>query len=65
MKLRLHGTPAECAVATQQLHCTPASTSRTRAAPTQTAAASWSASTSPSTSTQPRPGGKGAADDRA
>ena len=51
MKLRLHGTPAECAAATQRLRRTPASTSKTRAARIWTAAASWSASTSPSTST--------------
>ena len=63
MKLRLHGTQAECA-ATERLRRTPASTSKTRAAPTRTAAASWSASTSPSASTPARLGGRGAADDR-
>ena len=59
MKLRLHGTPAECAAATNGCAAPPASTSKTRAAPTRTAAASWSASTSPSTSppAPARPGG--------
>jgi hypothetical protein len=53
MKLRLHGTPAECAAATERLRRTPGLHVRTRAAPTRTAAASWSASTSPSTSNPP------------
>jgi hypothetical protein len=64
MKLRLHDTPAEWAAASQRLRRTPASTSRTRAAPTQTAAAGWSAS--PHRPPQPSSGpGRGAADDRA
>jgi hypothetical protein len=65
MKLRLHGTPAECAAAPQRRRRTPASTSKTRAAPTQTAAASWSA---PSLTVHLNPAparGRGAADDRA
>jgi hypothetical protein len=41
MKLRLHGTPAECAAATQ-CAAPPASTPKTRAARIRTAAASWS-----------------------
>jgi hypothetical protein len=65
MKLRLHGTPAECAAATQRLRRTPGLTSKTRAAPPQTAVASWSASPSPSTSTPAPAQGRGAADDRA
>ena len=57
MKLRLHGTPTECAAATQQLRRTPGLHLQDQSRPIRTAAASWSASTSPSTSTQPRPGG--------
>ena len=58
MKLRLHGTPAECAAATQRLRRTPGLHLQDQSRPPWTAAASWSASTSPSTATQPRaPGG--------
>jgi hypothetical protein len=60
MKLRLHGTPVECAAATERLRRTPGlQVQDERAASTPTAAASWSASTSPSTSTPTRPGGGG------
>ena len=58
MTLRLHGTPAECADATERLRRTPGLHVQDKSRPYRTAAASWSASTSPSTATQPRaPGG--------
>ena len=65
MKLRLHGTPAECAAATERLRRTPGLHVRTRAAPIRTAAASWSAP-SLTVHLDPAPArGRGAADDRA
>jgi hypothetical protein len=64
MKLRLHGTPAECATAAARLRHTPACPSPTSAARTRTAPASWSASPSPSTSTLTPTTTKDAADDR-
>jgi hypothetical protein len=64
MKLRLHGTPAECAAATQRLRRTPGLHIQDQSRRIWTAAASWSASTSPSTSTPAPARGRGAADDR-
>jgi hypothetical protein len=57
MKLRLHGTPAECAAATERLRRTSGLHVQDQRRPYRIAAASWSASPSPSTSTPPWPGG--------
>jgi hypothetical protein len=65
MKLRLHGTPAECAAATQRLRRTPGLTSKTRAAPTPDRGGEL-VRISLTVDLDPAPAqGRGAADDRA
>jgi hypothetical protein len=69
MKLRLHGTPAECAAATQRLRRTPGLHLQDQSRPYPYRSVSWSASTSPSTATpppttNPASSRRGAADDR-
>ena len=51
MKLRLHGTPAECATATQRLRHTPGLPLQGPEPPVSGPRRRWSASTSPSTAT--------------
>jgi len=57
MKLRLHGTPAECAAATERLRHTPGLHVQDESRPYPDRGGEPAASTSPPTSTPPRPGG--------